>query len=111
VQPTFEAEDYGDFDADSTNVNQIPQPGQPVAQGTPRPEHHASQPPPRGFASQSPAHSPAHSHQAQQAQLKNHFYSRLRKCIRKLNRFIDEEFKKKYKKLNLNIIFKLTNLV
>lgn len=43
--------------------------------------------------------------------IKNHFYSRLRKCIRKLNRFIEEEFKKKYKKLNLNIIFKLTNLV
>lgn len=42
--------------------------------------------------------------------IKNHFYSRLRKSVRKLNKFITNLFFKKYNKFNLNIIFKLSNI-
>ena len=42
--------------------------------------------------------------------IKNRFYSRLRKSIRKLNKAIPGLFGKKYQKFNLNIIFKLSNV-
>jgi hypothetical protein len=42
--------------------------------------------------------------------LKNHFYGRLRKSVRKLNVKIISNFSKAYAPFNLNIIFKLSNI-
>ena len=59
VQPAFEQEDYADFEADSTNVNQIPMGPGGLPQGTPRPQAQQHQPQPpmpqQGFASASPS--------------------------------------------------------
>lgn len=39
--------------------------------------------------------------------VKNHFYSKMRKGVRKLNRIISEEFKKDFKEIKLKVIYKI----
>jgi hypothetical protein len=39
--------------------------------------------------------------------VKNHFFSKLRKSVRKLNKVIHEHFKKTYKEIRLSIINKI----
>ena len=39
--------------------------------------------------------------------VKNHFYSKMRKGLRKLNRIISEEFKKDFKDIKLKVIYKI----
>src|SRR5690606_7996567 len=48
MQPAFEEADFADFEADATNINQIPN-------ATPRPGHPSSQPAPQNFAAPSPS--------------------------------------------------------
>lgn len=39
--------------------------------------------------------------------VKNHFYSKMRKAIRKLNKVIHIHFKKEIKEIKLNVLYKL----
>ena len=39
--------------------------------------------------------------------VKNHFYSKLRKSIRKLNKVIHDSFKKEFKDIKITILYKL----
>lgn len=39
--------------------------------------------------------------------VKNHFYSKLRKSIRKLNKAIHDYFKKEFKEIKITILYKL----
>ena len=39
--------------------------------------------------------------------VKNHFYSKLRKAIRKLNKAIHDFFKKEFKEIKITILYKL----
>jgi len=43
--------------------------------------------------------------------IKNRFYSKLRKNLRFLNNCINKYYKCDFKTFNLNIIFKITNLI
>lgn len=39
--------------------------------------------------------------------VKNHFYSKLRKSMRRMNKIINKNFKKEFKELNIKIIYKV----
>ena len=39
--------------------------------------------------------------------VKNHFYSKLRKSVRRLNKIIQKNFKKEFKELNIKMIYKI----
>jgi hypothetical protein len=39
--------------------------------------------------------------------VKNHFYSKLRKILRKLNNIIYYHFRKQYREININIVYKI----
>jgi len=39
--------------------------------------------------------------------VKNHFYSRMRKAIRKLNKTIHQHFKKEYKEIKMPVLYKI----
>jgi len=39
--------------------------------------------------------------------VKNHFFAKLRKSIRRINKIIQERFKKKLKELKLNVLYKI----
>ena len=39
--------------------------------------------------------------------VKNHFYSKLRKAIRKLNKVIHDHFKKEFKEIKITILYKI----
>lgn len=39
--------------------------------------------------------------------VKNHFYSRMRKAIRKLNKTIYQNFKKDYKEIKMPVLYKI----
>jgi hypothetical protein len=39
--------------------------------------------------------------------VKNHFYSKLRKLLRKLNKIIQFYFKKKFRQIDISIIYKI----
>ncbi len=40
-------------------------------------------------------------------EVKNHLYSKLRKALRKLNKVIKENFKKEFKEIKQNLIYKI----
>ena len=39
--------------------------------------------------------------------VKNHFYSKLRKAIRKLNKIIHDNFRKEFKEIKITILYKI----
>lgn len=39
--------------------------------------------------------------------VKNHFYSKLRKVLRKLNKIIHHYFRREFREININVIYKL----
>ncbi len=39
--------------------------------------------------------------------VKNHFYSKLRKSMRKLNKIISKNFKREFKELKIGVIYKI----
>lgn len=39
--------------------------------------------------------------------VKNHFYSRMRKAIRKLNKTIYQNYKKEYKEIKMPVLYKI----
>lgn len=39
--------------------------------------------------------------------MKNHFYSKLRKAIRKLNKVIHDNFRKEFKEIKITILYKI----